>query len=244
MNRQQKIGLVLLPLISVVVLLISGYISDSLAQSHPLNLADGAYYGKGKGFLDDICLEMDASEGKITAIRITSHKDTPGLADDALELLIEKVITHQSFSIDVVAGATKTSSGFITALYNAQEAGPQSYNTTNTPEAEASLGESSAYKKAQLTLMDGTYQGRGEGFFGDLLVEIKIEQGKMKNVEVLEHQDTPDIANGAISHLINCILEQQNLDIDVVSGATYTSEGFIHALLDALQSQITIAQTD
>ncbi len=77
---------------------------------------------------------------------------------------------------------------------------------------------------------------------GDLLVEIKIEQGKITDLQVLTHHDTPDIADSALSHLCNLILDQQNLDIDVVSGATYTSEGFIHALLNALQDQVVIAK--
>lgn len=43
------------------------------------------------------------------------------------------------------------------------------------------------------------------------------------------HQDTPPIADPAVDTLKTYILKNQNAEFDVVSGATYTSEGIREA---------------
>jgi uncharacterized protein with FMN-binding domain len=86
----------------------------------------------------------------------------------------------------------------------------------------------------------GTYTGAEvQYFYGDIQVAVTVQGGKITNVSVPQ--------NGAIdarSQMINSyavpVLEKealaaQGVNIDVVSGATFTSEAFAQSLQSALQ---------
>lgn len=83
-------------------------------------------------------------------------------------------------------------------------------------------------------LMANTTTGSGEGYNGDILVEVTREGDKITAVEVVDHSDTPGIAKRAISRVTGAIIEAQSTEVDTVAGATYTSEGIIQAVEDAL----------
>ena len=50
------------------------------------------------------------------------------------------------------------------------------------------------------------------------------------------NNDTPDVAAKAIAEMPNRIIEAQSIDVDLVSGATYSSEGIVNAVVDALSN--------
>lgn len=82
------------------------------------------------------------------------------------------------------------------------------------------------------------YIGSGEGFDGEIKVEImakKNGKGELRITEIAcTYEDTEVIAGPAIESLIATIKSTQDIDsLDTVAGATYTSEGFIDALKDA-----------
>ena len=58
--------------------------------------------------------------------------------------------------------------------------------------------------------------------------------GAITAVEVTDHNDTPFIADGAIETLTKAIVANQSSEVDVVSGATYTSRGVMNAVKDAV----------
>ncbi len=78
----------------------------------------------------------------------------------------------------------------------------------------------------------------GTGYNGDLTVKLQIKSKgdgfKIIGVDVA-HQDTPPIADPAVDTLKTYILKNQNAEFDVVSGATYTSEGIKEATKKALE---------
>ena len=71
---------------------------------------------------------------------------------------------------------------------------------------------------------DGIYEGEAQGYGGTVAVELTIENGK----EDAAYFD-------AASSLLDTILEEQSTDVDTVSGATFSSNGIIHATEDALR---------
>ncbi|MCB6994549.1 FMN-binding protein [bacterium 210820-DFI.6.37] len=100
-------------------------------------------------------------------------------------------------------------------------------------EAMSQTGESA--QTAQGNYTDGTYQGSAQGYGGTVTVEVTIENGNMTNIEVIS-ADGEDAAyyNMAID-VLDSIMEKQSADdIDVVSGATYSSNGIIGAAKEAL----------
>jgi len=82
------------------------------------------------------------------------------------------------------------------------------------------------------------YEGQGEGFSDTIVVQVaaKKENGKLKVYDVkYQHGDTDEIATPAIEELIAKLKETHDAStLDAVSGASYTSEGFIEAVNDAL----------
>lgn len=80
---------------------------------------DGTYSGSASGFAGALQVNVQILKDVITSITITSHSDTPGFADRAIEEIPSKIISSQSTSVDVVSGATYTSKGIINAVNDA-----------------------------------------------------------------------------------------------------------------------------
>ncbi|WP_297597729.1 FMN-binding protein [uncultured Cetobacterium sp.] len=82
-------------------------------------------------------------------------------------------------------------------------------------------------------------EGVGSGYNDDLVVSLKVKPKgdgfKIIGVDVT-HQDTPPIADPALESLKSQLLQNQTSELDIISGATYTSEGFKEATQNALES--------
>lgn len=91
----------------------------------------------------------------------------------------------------------------------------------------AACGEAS--KK---NIPDGTYEGVGNGRGGEIKVSLTVKENQVEEITVLEEQESEGL-DEAINILKEEILATNNLDVDVVSGATLTSVGFRLAVQDA-----------
>lgn len=79
------------------------------------------------------------------------------------------------------------------------------------------------------------YTATAEGFGGDVTVEVKVsEDGKVEEVNVDAANETPDIGGAAATKIVEAIKEAQSLEVDIVTGATVTSEAVLKAAGDAL----------
>ncbi len=76
--------------------------------------------------------------------------------------------------------------------------------------------------------------GKGKGFMGDIVVTVTTEDGVIKNVVVTENAETPAIAGAAIEQIPAAIVAANSADVDVVANATFTSNGIIAAVKNAL----------
>lgn len=79
-------------------------------------------------------------------------------------------------------------------------------------------------------LKDGTFIGTGTGFGGNIEVEVIIEGNRIKDINVLSHNETKGYYEEVFRTLSKDIVEIQNLNIDAISGATTTSRGFLNAV--------------
>ncbi|WP_308575811.1 FMN-binding protein [uncultured Fusobacterium sp.] len=81
------------------------------------------------------------------------------------------------------------------------------------------------------------YTGVGDGFDSEITVEIMAKKNSKGELRISDikytHGDTEAIAGPALDKLVTKVKNTQSIDIDVVAGATYSSEGFIQALNDA-----------
>lgn len=114
-----------------------------------------------------------------------------------------------------------------------------SASTTPTASASASASPSGAAPAATSGLTDGTFTGSATNTrYGPVQVQITVTGGKIVDVQAVEYptDNSRDrqINERAIPQLVSETLNAQSADIHLVSGATYTSQGY----LDSLQSAI------
>ncbi|HPU64459.1 MAG TPA: FMN-binding protein, partial [Limnochordia bacterium] len=102
---------------------------------------------------------------------------------------------------------------------------------------KAVSGVTEASKAAEpfaILVEDGTYRGSADGFGGELVIDVTVEGGKITNIEVVQSEETPFIADTAFKHLIPAIIETQG-PVEAVSGATFISQALEDAVRDALR---------
>ena len=80
------------------------------------------------------------------------------------------------------------------------------------------------YALAETIPANGVYEGSANGMGGAVKVAVTVEDGKISDVEVLEHKETAGISDPAIEQIPQAIVEAQSTDVEAVTGATVTSE--------------------
>ena len=81
---------------------------------------------------------------------------------------------------------------------------------------------------------DGTYEGSAKGYGGNIDVKVTVEQDTITDINVVSAADeTPSYYNSAVA-VIDSILTEQSVEVDGVSGATYSSNGIKNAVKAAL----------
>lgn len=85
-------------------------------------------------------------------------------------------------------------------------------------------------------LADGVYKGSATGFSGPVTVAVTIMDKKITSIDILSSTDDEAFSNRAKA-VIDRIIASQSFDVDVVSGATYSSNGIIGAVKNALTGE-------
>lgn len=103
---------------------------------------------------------------------------------------------------------------------------------SNVPSASGSSSPKPPFK-------DGTYTGNSEdAFYGNIQVKTVISGGKITDVQFLQHPDhaTRSIAINTVAmpNLTQEAIQAQSADVNIVSGATDSSNAFIQSLSSAL----------
>lgn len=82
--------------------------------------------------------------------------------------------------------------------------------------------------------VSGTFEGTGTGKIGEVRVSVTLENGSIKEVKVTSQSETESIAKPAIEQIPAAIVKNQSVKVDVVAGATMTSNGIIDGVKAAL----------
>lgn len=99
--------------------------------------------------------------------------------------------------------------------------------TANNPVIESNFGMDIG------TLNDGTYTGSARGYKSVITVQVTIVGGKISSITVVsEGDDEPYFSNARA--VIQRVLASQSMNVDTVSGCTYSSTGILMAIKNAL----------
>ncbi|MGN1054282.1 MAG: FAD-dependent oxidoreductase [Erysipelotrichaceae bacterium] len=85
------------------------------------------------------------------------------------------------------------------------------------------------------TYVAGTYSAEADGYAGKVKVTITTDAKSITDVKVEGAKETEEIGGAALSVLAERIMKAQSAEIDVVTGATYTSNGAKEAALAAIE---------
>ncbi|MCJ7806072.1 MAG: FMN-binding protein, partial [Clostridia bacterium] len=170
------------------------------------------------------------SEGTIIGLLIVSHSETPGLGDVITTDVYQEQFIGKSFKdpitagedVDTVSGASVSTSAMINSIRRVIGVIAENY-----------IGQKS--ETIDITqVSDGTYQGSAPGLGGPLTVQVKVADGLIISIEILEHSETPTYFIESYPLISDQIIAGQSLDVDTKTGATLSAEGIIGAVRAAL----------
>lgn len=84
------------------------------------------------------------------------------------------------------------------------------------------------------SIKDGTYTGESKGNGGTITAEITIKDGQLADVKNTGNNETEGLGDEAVKKIMTAMIDNNTINVDVVSGATTSSEAFIAAVKDAL----------
>jgi uncharacterized protein with FMN-binding domain len=82
----------------------------------------------------------------------------------------------------------------------------------------------------------GIYEGSGRGYRGPVHVRVQISPAGIEDIVITSHEEIAYPGAAAMEELLEMVLETGSTDLDAISGATFSSMGFLEAVEDALAS--------
>lgn len=107
-------------------------------------------------------------------------------------------------------------------------------NTVSKPETSAQ--ETSKVPIVQNKYKDGKFSGSAYGYDGNIYVTITIKDDKITNIEATSDESDRWYFESCVQNVTSQIIESQSTSVDATSGATYSSEGIMAAVGQALNS--------
>lgn len=197
------------------------------------NFQNGIYTGTGEGYRGKVTVTVKVADGKITELVLDDYADDKSYMERAKNRIFQEMISRQNTDVDTVSGATYSSNGLIEAVNKAlgNEEGEG-----KKPEQEESEDKQSFIEAGRFqNLTDGIYTGSADAFRGDVEVQVTVEKQKVTDISILSYCDTEEYFFRAAPAVIEQMKAEQSLNVDAVSGATYSSNGVIHAVANALE---------
>lgn len=139
-------------------------------------------------------------------------------------------------TVAVVGCVAMALKGYAAPVYEVEQ--PETFQSAeaDAKEKKQETEETEQAKKGNFDLADGFYKGSGTGFAGTVSVSVEIKDKSIVAINILSTQDDEAFFNRA-KGVIDKIIAGQILDVDVVSGATYSSNGIISAVKNALTGE-------
>ena len=163
-------------------------------------------------------------------------------------------------AVIVLAGCMgKTLAGYTPATYEAkaeeitlqeettqstEEKGQQTSKTKKKTKKATKTESKKKAAKGNFDLEDGTYTGEGQGFGGTIKVSVVIKDKTITEINVVSAEGEDAAFFGRAKGVIDKILSGQKTDVDVVSGATCSSNALLEACRQALESAKIVQQSE
>lgn len=154
--------------------------------------------------------------------------------------VLEKIKVYAPLGVSLVIAACVviSLSGYQTKASEPSKDKKQqvSERVTDTETETENAAENTQTATGSFDLADGVYKGSATGFSGPVTVAVTIMDKKITSIDILSSTDDEAFFNRA-KGVIDRIISSQSLDVDAVSGATYSSNGIIGAVKNALTGE-------
>ncbi len=101
-------------------------------------------------------------------------------------------------------------------------------------EADTSAATADVDSRAPGPYRNGTFTGSAPGYNGDMTVQVTIKNGWIAQTKITETKDDADYI-AKIQPLMAAVMEKQTTKTDTISGATFSSCGFLDAVDQAIE---------
>lgn len=109
----------------------------------------------------------------------------------------------------------------------------------------AAVGLMSAAAVAAAVAAPVTTQGTGVGKHGDMTVAVTFDNGRIQAIEIVKEAENPVLAKKVYTDLKAAVIASNSADLDAISGATFSSKGFLDAVKDAAKKAgVTLSKAD
>ncbi len=232
-------------------------------QKEKGNYKDGVYIGVGEGFRGTTEVQVTVEDGYIADITILSFRDDREFFHKAQSAVINAILTEQTADVSTVSGATFSSNSIMDAVADAlgSSAGSSGQSVDESNPADSSVetgenqeqmgsdesqpsgdnasepsdsGQESDSASGRFSVADGTYEGTGNGFRGTTSVSVTVENEAITDITINSYADDAAYFTRAQDTVISEIISTQSLDVQAVSGATFSSNSIMDAVADAL----------
>ena len=195
----------------------SAVINDILAGQTPdVDAVSGATFSS-KGIMDAVADALGSGLGESSQSASHGNEDAPGRPADG--------VMEPDGNIQQPGSGESWTSG---------DNGSESRTSDDNKSESAGSGQESAPVSGGIPVADGVYEGTGRGFRGTTSVSVTVEDGVITDITVNSYGDDAAYFTRAQDAVISRIIQAQSVDVDAVSGATFSSNSIMDAVADAL----------
>jgi uncharacterized protein with FMN-binding domain len=204
---------------------------DGIEASKKMLSASGQATVSEEGFHGPIAVTVTLTGGKLTDVQIDGPNETAEYGLRAMDELRTAMLAKGSGDVAAVSGVTGSSTAIITAAQKAIQV-VQGKIPPPPPPAEQPAPSSFVISPDANGEAAATAKGFGEE---GVTVTVTLEDGAIVGIYAEGPGETDGVGSIAVDELPGLIMDKGGPDVDVIAGATLTSNAIISATIDAIK---------
>lgn len=80
----------------------------------------------------------------------------------------------------------------------------------------------------------GSYTNEAQGYYSTLIVEVTVDESRILDIVIVSHEEPDILADIVFTRLPPMMKKKNSHEVDIISGASYTSNALIEAVGKAL----------
>ena len=211
----------------------------ALALASGLALAEkSTYEASAQGFGGEVKVILTLEDGKLTEVTAVGESETQGVGSNAIDLMPGRMVAENSVEVDGVSGATLTSTAILSAAKDALAQSGVTLTAQEAAKVEQHMTPGTYYGEAYGKWKKGDSEGARFGSPKEISptrVAVTVDETSILSVVVESSDDTPGFIEDCMTILPEEIVTYQSVAVDVVAGATLTSQAVLSAARQALE---------